>query len=273
MLSGAGQQFLGCFLSCSGTEKVLVLKCRDGRSRSTFDNIKRQAISEGVAMRVSNKFSARSLRSLAPSALVLGLAVTSAGATTINDVFVTSGSCGQSGCVDFSVSGLTQAQITAATNQIASYYSNNVTINILFGGSTGIGNGAESFNGFWANTYSRYTTLLTNNSNSNPLNTVLASAVANFSHGNGATGNLVGAPVVETSAALRANGRASATALYDSNGNFVSSGGAGLTQSCCSGLGPPLLPPCMKLMKLWVPEVRAPPSAGSIARLQVVVLV
>ena len=170
------------------------------------------------------KFSARYLRSLAPSALVLGLTATSAGALDINDFFVTSGSCGQSGCVDFSTSGLTQAQIIAATNQIASLYSNNVTINILFGGNLDIGDGALSFNSFYGNTYAGYTSLLATNSAANLANTVLASAVANFSFGNGATGNLVGSPVVETSAALRANGRTGAIGIYDSNGVEVGRG-------------------------------------------------
>src|SRR5256885_259329 len=99
----------------------------------------------GMSMRAMNN----SLRLLAASALVLGLTATSAGAVIINDFFVTSGSCGQSGCVNFDTSGLTQAQIIATTNQIASLYSNNVTINILFGGNTGIGNGAETFNSFY----------------------------------------------------------------------------------------------------------------------------
>src|SRR5262252_1826080 len=152
------------------------------------------------------------LRSLAPSALVLGLTATSASAVTINDFFVTSGSCGQSGCVDFSNSGLTQAQIIATTNQIASLYSNNVTINILFGGNLSIGNGAESFSSFHENTYAAYTSFLATNSAANPANTVLALAVANFSRGNGATGNVVGSPVAETAPQLRANGQTGANA-------------------------------------------------------------
>jgi hypothetical protein len=177
-------------------------------------------------MRALNKFSALSLKSLAPSALVLGLAATSAGALTINDTFVTSGSCGVSGCVNFSVSGQTETAIIAATNQIASYYSNNVTINILFGANISIGNGAETRTGYYGNAYAAYTNRLTTNSAANPANTVLASAVANFTKGNGAAGtNTAGLPVVETSADLRANGRTTATALYDSNGNFVGSGG------------------------------------------------
>src|SRR5262249_23713686 len=52
-----------------------------------------------------------------------------------------------------------------------------------------------------------------------------ASAVANFANGNGATGNLVGSPVVGTSAQLRANGRTGANGIYDSNGVFVGAGG------------------------------------------------
>jgi hypothetical protein len=174
-----------------------------------------------MIMRELNKFSARYLRSLAPSAIVLGLSATSAGALTINDFFVTSGSCGQTGCVNFGISGLTQAQIIATTNQVASLYSNNVTINILFGGNTSIGNGAESFDSFYGNTYAAYTGLLATNAAANPANTVLASAVANFSRGNGATGNLVGSPVAETAPQLRANGQTGANGIYNNNGVFV----------------------------------------------------
>jgi hypothetical protein len=166
-----------------------------------------------------------SLRLLAPSALVLGLIATSAGAVTINDFFVTSGSCGQSGCVNFSTSGLNQAQIIAATNQIASYYSNNVTINILFGGNTSIGNGAQTFNSYYGNTYGAYTGLLAANSAAHLSNTVLASAVANFPNGNGATGNLVGSHVVEASAQLRANGQTGDNGGFNSNGTFVGAAG------------------------------------------------
>jgi hypothetical protein len=157
----------------------------------------------------------------------MALAATSAGAVTINDTFVTTPTCGRTGCTAFSdVTRVTEAQIIAATTQIASYYSNNVIINILFGAGPALGNGAESFNSYWGNTYSSYTNRLATNSAANPANTVLASAVANFPKGNGALGtNTAGLPVVETSADLRANGRTGATGLYDSNGNFVGSGG------------------------------------------------
>jgi hypothetical protein len=178
-------------------------------------------------MRALAKFAASKL---APSVLVLGLTATSVGATvTVNDTFVTSGSCGvDPNCSNFSNSGLTQADITNATAQIAAYFSNNVTINILFGGNLTIGNGAETFGSYWGNSYATYTGLLTTNSGLNPTNAVLMSAVTHFPNGNGATGSTTaGLPVVETSAQLRANGQTGDSGYYNSNGTFVGPGGGG----------------------------------------------
>jgi hypothetical protein len=176
-----------------------------------------------IVVRVLNKFAAHSLRSLAPSAVVLGLAATSAGALTINDDFVGVGGytcpAGVTGCSNFSnVTTTTMAQIVAATNQIASYFSNNVTVNIIFGAGAA-NNGAESIAGYYGNYYAAYTTLLSNNSAANPGNTVLKTAVANLAFGNGAAGTITaGLPVVEDSAELRANGQGTATGGFTNNG-------------------------------------------------------
>jgi hypothetical protein len=170
-------------------------------------------------MRVLNKFSAHSLRSLAPSAVVLGLAATSAGAVTINDFF--EGDPGYTGCVlsncnNFSTTSLTETAVINATNQIASFYSNNVAINILFAGGAANG-GAATNSGVYTQSYANYTNALAANSAANLANTVLKSAVTNFPNGNGANGLT---PVGETSGDLRANGQALATPLFSNTGVF-----------------------------------------------------
>jgi hypothetical protein len=178
------------------------------------------------------------LRSLAPSAVLLGLAATSAGAVTINDYF--EGNAGYTTCVlmdcnNFStVTTVTQAQIQAATNQIAGYFINNVTINILFAGGAANA-GAATYNGLNGNNYAAYTGLLSANSVANPQNTVLATAVANFPNGNGAAGTATaGYKVAETTAELRANGQATATAQYKNDGTYLGTAGGGTIDAVVS---------------------------------------
>ena len=166
-------------------------------------------------MRVSNKFGARSFWLLASSILALSWTATTAGALTINDTFLTSGSN------DFTGTAVTEAQVEAATNQMAALFSNPITINIVFGANSSQGNGAESISSFYGNTYATYVGLLSANSLANPANTVLAKAVANLSSGNDANGSL---PVVETAPELRANGQTQ-TGYFNSSGNFVGVGG------------------------------------------------
>jgi hypothetical protein len=174
-------------------------------------------------MRTLAKFA---VNKLAPTALVLGLTATSAGALTINDTFLTS-SCNLADCGAFSSSNaVSEAQVIAATNLVASLFSNNITVNIAFGNNTAassIDNGAGSFSSFYLNTYSTYTGLLTANSMAHPTNSNLASAVNNFGSGNDSNGAV---QVVETAPELRANNQAQ-TGWFDANGNFVSKNGGG----------------------------------------------
>jgi hypothetical protein len=158
-------------------------------------------------------------RVLAPSAVVFGLATTSASALTFDDQFVTGNSCVIAGCVAFSnVGSVTQAEVTAVTNQLAAFYNNNVTVSILFGGSTLDGNGAQSNTTVYSTSYANYTGLLQANSTANPTNTVLNTAVNHFANGN------VGPTVAETSDQLRANGAVGTNGAYDNNGNFNTGG-------------------------------------------------
>jgi hypothetical protein len=166
-------------------------------------------------MCVSNKFGVRSFRLLASSILALSWTATTAGALTITDTFLTSGSNA------FTGTAVTKAQVQAATNQIAALFSNPITVNIVFGANSSQGNGAASFSSFYGNPYATYVGLLTANSLANPANTVLATSVANLPSGNDANGRL---PVLETSPELSANGQPR-TGYFDSSGNFVGVGG------------------------------------------------
>lgn len=164
----------------------------------------------GASMRASNEFGTRSCWLLASSVVALSLTVTTAGALTINDTFLSS----------FTGTALTEAQIQAATNTVAALYSNSATINILFGASAGLVNGAESETVPYLGSYTNYTNLLSANSVLNPANTTLATAVANLPNGNGANGLV---PVIATPAQLQALG-VNVTGNIDGNGNVVTGG-------------------------------------------------
>jgi hypothetical protein len=136
-------------------------------------------------MRVLCKFSPHTLRSLAPSAFVLGLMATSASALTIDDTFLPS----------FTGTAVTQAQVIAATNQIAALYGNPDTVNILIGASASDGNGAGSQAINYEISYSKYVSLLTTNSTDNPENGTLATALAYLKYGNDAPNPFIGGPL------------------------------------------------------------------------------
>ena len=164
---------------------------------------------------ISTKFTTRSLRLLAPSALILGVTASSVNALTITDTFLGS----------FTGTSVTEAQIQAATTAVASLFSNSATINILFGADSALGNGASSDTVPYYQSYTNYVNLLSANSAANPANTTLATAVANLPNGNGSgtDGNLGPRYVFSTPAQLQALGL-NVKGGFDINGNIVSSG-------------------------------------------------
>jgi hypothetical protein len=93
------------------------------------------------------------------------------------------------------------AQIEAASNAIATLYSNPFTVNINFQSiSSGLG---ESSQVLYATSYANYTRALKNDSAANPGNTTLATAVASLSKGNDAAGQT---PIALTSSLIEALG-------------------------------------------------------------------
>ena len=158
---------------------------------------------------------ARSLSLLVLGALGMGSTATSVSALTIDDTFLSS-ITGSSDAADI------EAAIDFSSSQIAQLYSNNATVNILFGtGDLGPGGLGQSNMGSYRNTYSNYTGLLTADAAAHPANTTLSTAVANLQYGNDANGSK---PVVSTSADLRALGQA-ASPCFNASGSFV--GGCG----------------------------------------------
>ena len=117
----------------------------------------------------------RSLSLIAPGAVALGLAVTSARALTIdfNDSAVTD--------------ALSQSEIQTAVSTVESLYSNPITASVLFQFSSSVF--AETNAAIINSTYAQYTALLAANSLANPANTVLSTAVANLPNGNDAKGS------------------------------------------------------------------------------------
>lgn len=167
------------------------------------------AISD-ICASISAKSVTLALRLLAPSALILGLTATSASALTINDTFLST----------FTGTSFDEAQVIAATNAVASLFSNSATINILIGADSSLGSGAESITAPYYQSYSNYVALLQKNSLLNPANTTLATAVANLPNGNGGANPLT---VVSTPAQLQALGvNVPGTIGVDSTGNIVS---------------------------------------------------
>lgn len=168
----------------------------------------------GQIMRIRlSKFAARSFKVIGPSALALGLTVTSGNALTITDTFLSS--ITGSGNV-----ATIESVIHAASNAIGSLFSNPVTVNILFGTSSGVG-GGQSDNALLAGSYSAYTSLLAANSSANPANSILSTAVSHLGSGNDSNG---AKPILSTTANLRALGVAT-TGYFDATGGFHSGGG------------------------------------------------
>jgi hypothetical protein len=116
-----------------------------------------------------------------------------------------------------------EATIAAASNRIASLYSNSVTVNILFqtSASTGLG---MSDNAIFSSSYSVYRNQLALDSLAHPGNTTLATAVNHLGSGNSASASTVAA----TGTLFKVLGYSGVPSCFDSGGNFASScGGAG----------------------------------------------
>lgn len=164
----------------------------------------------------SSKFAARSFKLFAPGALALGLTATCAGALTINDSFLST-------FQPTTNTAALEAAIQSASNAIGSLFSNPITVNILFQTNSSVV--GQSDTGLLSQSYGSYRNLLTTNSSANPANSILSTAVANLSSGNGS--GVSGANVVSTSANLRALGVSPtiANGQFDNHGNFVGSSG------------------------------------------------
>ncbi|HEY3947602.1 PEPxxWA-CTERM sorting domain-containing protein [Phenylobacterium sp.] len=180
------------------------------------------------------------------AAVTLVLATPASAAVQINPIFSNTfglscagGSCGLDPSQVVSLSGNAAAMgaITAATTQIASQFSNNLTENIVFFGYHG---GTDSFlgasiSGQTVYSYNQYTTALAAQAGANPQNTVLNTAVANLGAGNGA--GISGANVAVNTTDARvlglgvgvntAFGPGDATAQFTSTGAFVGSDAGG----------------------------------------------
>lgn len=127
--------------------------------------------------------------------------------------------------------------IMVATNQIASQYSDNVTVNILYYGAHDTANGflGASVSGQTVYSYAQYTDALAADSLSHKTNLALSTAVANLGFGNGATGDPAATFVLPTTADARALGlglgaptafgTGNSTPEFDSTGTFLGGGG------------------------------------------------
>jgi hypothetical protein len=162
-------------------------------------------------------------------------------AVEINALFASTYSCsicGVANVVSLQGNASVQAAITAATQQIASQFGDNLTTNILFYGVHGGTTGNEAFlgasiSGQTVYTFNQYSTALAADAAAHPQNTVLNSGAANLTNGNGAGHPLV---VVNTTDArllgLNAGvpvsplfGAGDSTAQFSATGSFVGGGG------------------------------------------------
>jgi hypothetical protein len=97
-----------------------------------------------------------------------------------------------------------EAVIQSGINQIASQFTNPVTVNIRFQTTTNPNVGGESITSVFSNPYSTYTGLLSQDFAAHPENETLGTALANLQFGNGANGAL---PIFSTTAQLKALGQ------------------------------------------------------------------
>lgn len=172
---------------------------------------------EAASIFIGAKKMERGLTALAAAFAASGLFVlgpTSASALTINDTFLSSVSNDPNAAT-------IEADIHAASSALASFFSNSITVNILFGADPSLGGGASSTAAVGSEGYSTWTGLLSTNSSANSANTVLSTAVANLSHGNDANGLT---PISVDTVNLRALG-VSTDRYFNASGSFVGTGG------------------------------------------------
>ena len=184
---------------------------------------------------MSNAHNSRSLF-ICLLAAVASLCPTSfANALTINPIFADTYTGPNFGIPVVSLDGNAQAigAITAATNQIASQYSNNVTVNLLFYGSHDTANGflSSSASGQTVYAYSQYTDALKADALAHPDNVALNIAVANLGLGNGGAGTYV-VPTTADARILQLGtgaptlfGTGDASPQFDSTGTYLGGGG------------------------------------------------
>lgn len=110
--------------------------------------------------------------------------------------------------------------IQAALNQVASLYSDPITVNILFNGGN-LGGGASSQTTLGYTTYTNWTSYLSNDLTANSANTTLQTAINHLNAGNDSGGT---SDVYATSTNFRAVGQ-SAPSFYDSDGVYHPGGG------------------------------------------------
>lgn len=171
----------------------------------------------------------------------LGATAPAHAALNIDPLFGASYSCPLNVCgldpnsvVSLQGNAAAQAAITAATHQIASQFSNNITTNILFYGVHDGTNGflAASLSSQTVYSYGQYTSALTADAAANPQNVTLNAAVAHLGSGNGA--NQPNALVVVNTTNARvlglgdgvstAFGVGNATPQFSATGNYMGGG-------------------------------------------------
>jgi len=163
-------------------------------------------------------------------------------AVSIIPVFASNFTCPAAVCgIDptslISLQGNTSATgaITAAANQIAGQFSNNMSTNILFYGVHAGADGflAASLSGNTVYTYNQFATALGADAAANPQNLILNSAVANLGSGNGAGDPNAFVAVNTTDARVLGLGAGAPTAFgtqnqtpqFSATGNFLGGGG------------------------------------------------
>jgi hypothetical protein len=138
-----------------------------------------------------------SLVSASSVAVAIGLTVTPVRALDINPIF-------DSTITSDPNAAAIEAVIQSGINQIASQFSNPVTVTIVFQTTTNPNVGGESITSVFSNPYSTYTGLLSQDFAAHPENGTLGTALANLQFGNGANGAL---PIFSTTAQLKALGQ------------------------------------------------------------------
>ena len=130
---------------------------------------------------------------LASVAVAIGMTVTPVRALVINPSY-------DSSITSAPNAAAIEAVIQSGINQIASQFSNPVTVNIVFKTTTDSNVGGESNAPLFSGSYSAYTNLLNQDFAAHPENQTLGTALANLQFGNGG----IGSSMILTAAQLRA---------------------------------------------------------------------